>query len=80
MKNAKEANKRILFLTFLLNFFSDEKKNISICYYIFVFQITIQNNAKKERDLTSLKTKFFCFLSIKEKLTKDAKRNYRIHN
>jgi hypothetical protein len=41
----------------------------------------MQSNAKKERDLTSIKTSFFFFfLSIKEKLTKDAKRNCRIHD
>jgi hypothetical protein len=36
----------------------------------------MQNNTKKERDLTSRKTKFFCFLflSTKAKLKKDAKR------
>jgi hypothetical protein len=39
----------------------------------------MQNNAKKERDLTSIKVRFFNFLSIKEKLTKDAKRNCRTH-
>jgi hypothetical protein len=41
----------------------------------------MKNNAKKERDLTSRKTRFFFFfLSIKSKLTKYAKRNSRIHD
>jgi hypothetical protein len=38
------------------------------------------NNARKERHLTSEKIGFLYFLSIKEKLTKDAKRNCRIHD
>jgi hypothetical protein len=39
----------------------------------FSFSNNNANNATKERDLTSRKTRFFYFLSIKEKLTKYAR-------
>jgi hypothetical protein len=38
------------------------------------------HNANKERDLTSIKTRFLFFFLMKEKLPKDAKRNCKIHD
>jgi hypothetical protein len=65
-----ETNTSIFFVIFLLKFFQDEKKKKSYAN-IFLFQITMQINAKKERDLTSRKTSFFFFFSFFPSLYSD---------